>query len=97
MSLPKTDSAAIRQIIRAVRADGWEFRYVNDGEDNVIVENEKKALEAITAVDLAYLFVKKDGLRGYILFVLGNSPEEVAADYTVNLSKSIEKVTDKWL
>lgn len=97
MSTPKTDSAAIRQIIRAVRKADWTLVRVNDGEDILSVSNEKQALDAITAVDAAWLILKSpNGARGQILFVLGNDPEEVAADWSVNLSPVLDPLTESW-
>jgi len=97
MSTPTTDTAAMRQIIRALRASGHTLRFVYDGEDDVPVANETEALEAINAVDQAYLHVTlPDGeTTGYVFFVLGNDPEEVACDWTVNLP-DVDRVTESW-
>ena len=96
MSAPKTDEAAIRAIIRALRAAGWELDSVNDGEELIETRTESDAIEAITAVDQANLYVVKTGRTGRVFFVLGNDPKEVACDYTTNLSDAIEPLTDTW-
>lgn len=96
MSKPKTDKAAIRQIIRTVRHAGWELVYVSDGEEGVPTRTEREALDAVTARDQAHLVVRKPDEVGWVFFVLGNDPEEVASDYTINLTEPIEAVTDKW-
>ena len=96
MSTPKDDKAAIRAIIRAVRAAGWHLDHVNDGEEETAVTTEEAALDAITAVDEARLYVRKQGRRGWVLFVMGNEPYEVAANYTVNLTDAIDPLTDSW-
>lgn len=98
MSTPSSDRAAATQIIDAVLADGWNLLFVRDGEEDVKVKTRNEALEAIFAVDMAHLFVyhRKTGKTGWIWFVLGNDPEEVVADHTVNLSDSIDPITDKW-
>ena len=99
MATPSNEGAAVRALIRAVRADGWVMTVVDDGgdEDEIIpVRTEGEALEAIFAVDEAYLYFTRSGERAWIRFVLGNEPEEVACDYTVNLSDAIDPVTDKW-
>lgn len=96
MSTPKDDKAAIRAIIRAVRAAGWHLDHVNDGEEEIAVATEEAALDAITAVDEARLYVRKQGRRGWVLFVMGNEPYEVAADYTVGLTDAIDPLTDSW-
>ena len=98
MGAPTTDLGGIQQTIRALKAAGWRLDYVNDGEDEVKVETEKDATDAITAVDSAHLIVTKDEgcTRGYVFFVLGNDPEEVICDYTTNLSSVIDPLTDGW-
>lgn len=106
MSAPESDSAAIRQIIRALRKAGWELDYVDDREDEVKVKTEKEAIDAITAVDEAFLLLTrldpipgtlcKERTRAHVFFVLGNDPEEVACDYTVNLSPVIDRLVERW-
>lgn len=104
MPTPKTDESAIRQVIKALQAAGWRLNNVHDGEDVIPARNDADtALAAIMAVDEARLDVlQRDGvgevsLRGWVLFVLGNDPEEVACDYTVNLSDVLEPLFDRWL
>lgn len=96
MSAPQTDEAGIRQTIRALRAAGWELEYVDDGEDETLVSNEDKAVKAVTAVDDAILVVGKDSKRAWVRFVLGNAPDEVVCDYTVNLSDALEPMFESW-
>lgn len=98
MSAPSSDTAAIRQIIRALRAADYPLDSVWDGEESVEVSTEAEAIEAITAVDQAHLYVKTPnrGILGWVFFVLGNDPEEVAADWTVNLSPVLDPLTESW-
>jgi hypothetical protein len=99
MGKPTTDRAAIGHVIDGLTKAGWTLDYVNDGEDEVPTPTKAKALEAITAVDDAYLFVyegHKNGPQGWVRFVLGNDPEEVVCDHTINLSAAIDPVTDPW-
>lgn len=99
MSAPESDRAAIRQIVRAVRASGWVLTSVNNGEEHIPVTNEDEAIKAIFEVDEATLVFNEGtptGQRGWVYFVLGNDPEEVAADYTINLSHAIDPLTESW-
>lgn len=100
MGIPTTDRGGIQQAIRALRADGWELRHVWDGGERVKVTNETEAVEAITAVDEARLYVRRgDGVtteKGWAFFVLGNSPEEVVCDYTTNLT-ALDSLIDEWI
>lgn len=97
MSTPTTDRGALQQVIRALLAAGVTLDRVYDGEEDIPVKNETEALDAIFAVDLAWLHVNlADGSTGYLFAVLGNSPEEVVADYTLNLDSVIDPVTSGW-
>lgn len=99
MTAPSSDSAAIRQIIRALKAAGYRLDYVNNGEESVGIEYEQDAIDAIMEVDMAWLYVSQPGFAAggsYIFFVMGNSPEEVAADYTLDLEHVLEPLTDRW-
>lgn len=92
---PTTERGAVQQVIRAVRDSGWEMTFVYDGGEDVPVRTEPEAIEAIFAVDDAFLNFEKDGETGWVRFVLGNSPEEVAADWTTNLD-AVETLTSRW-
>lgn len=98
MAAPSSDSAAIRQTIRALKGAGYTLLEVFDGEDTVEVKTETEALDAITAVDDATLFVRTpEGDRNpWVRFVLGNDPEEVVCDYVVSLSSVIDPLTESW-
>ncbi len=95
MSTPTTDRGGIQQTIRALVADGWALTYVFDGEERTAVANETAAIEAITAVDESRLYVRRDGYKGWVHFVLGNSPEEIVADFTTNLT-CVDVLTEGW-
>jgi len=98
MSIPKTDQAAVRQTIRALRAFGYLLVSVDDGEELLSTTTEKQALEAIMAVDEATLWVTSPGSLhfAFVRFVLGNDPEEVICDYSVKLEDALESVLDEW-
>lgn len=97
MSKPTTDAAAMKAIIDALLAGGVTLRHVNDGEELVPVTTTTEAVTAVTAVDEASLHVTlPSGGTGWIFFVLGNDPEEVVCDHTVNLSEWIDPVVDPW-
>lgn len=97
MSAPSNDRAAIRQVIRALKAAGYELDYVSDQEEGVFVKTETEAIEAIMAVDDAILYVfRGEEPNRWVRFVMGNDPEEVAADWTVSLSPVLDPLTEGW-
>ena len=97
MSAPSSDSAAIRQIIRALRAAGYALDTVSAYGEHIVVKNEDEAIKEITDFDDAWLYVKdSEGFYHGVYFVLGNAPEEVAADWHVSLSHVIDPLTESW-
>lgn len=97
MSAPTTDRGGIQQTIRALKADGYELDSVWDGEESTPVKTETEALDIIMNLDQATMYVNKDGAdAGYVFFVMGNDPDEVICDYTVNLESVIGPLTDGW-
>lgn len=74
MTAPQTDESAIRQTIRALVAAGYSLLHVDDGEESIRVSTESAALEAITAVDEAHLFVTHGPtVSGWVYFVGWNT------------------------
>jgi hypothetical protein len=99
MTAPSSDRAGIRQTIRALKAAGYRLDYVDDGGDYVKVKTETEAIDAILAVDDAWLYVthtdpnlRTSGVR----FVMGNQPEEVVCDYGMRLDWVLAPLTDSW-
>lgn len=98
MSKPKSDKAAIRQTIRALKKADYELDCVFDGEGKINTATETEAMEAIMAVDSAWLRVTHplQSKSGHVFFVLGNDPEEVICDYTINLEHVIGQLMESW-
>jgi len=96
MSVPGTDKAAVRQVIRALVAGGWTLDMVYDGEEEIPTTTESQVMDAVFAVDMAHLHVHKNDLHGWVWFVLGNDPDEVVADYTINLEKVMGPLWEHW-
>lgn len=98
MSTPTSDKGGATQVIRALRATGHTLDRVFNGEEDIEVSNETDALEAIFAVDDAYLWVRlpDSEVEGWVRFVLGNDPAEVVCDHTLNLSPTLDPLTESW-
>lgn len=94
---PSNDKEAIFLILDGLREQGVMVTEVHDGEEEIPVASVSDAVEAVTAVDMATVYVTKpNGGESFIFFVLGNDPEEVAADYGVSLSNYIDPIVDPW-
>lgn len=104
MSAPSSDSAAIRQTIRALRAAGAAPNYAEygggEGEPLAPTASEQSIIDAIMAVDDCYLIVTlPDGFdreESHIRFVMGNDPEEVIGDYEISLEPILGPLVKGW-
>lgn len=97
MSAPTSDLGGIQQTIRALKAAGYTLLEVFDGEETVRVGTESQAVQAITAVDDAILFVRREpDSNPWVRFVMGNEPEEVICDHAVSLSPVLDPLTESW-
>lgn len=97
--MPKSDKEAIRQAVQALQGAGYRLAVVWDGGEYVHVhDDESEAIEAITAVGEATLYVRHPGRKGMpgMFFVLGNNPAEVIADYNVSLEPVLGPLTEGW-
>lgn len=96
---PSNDREAISLIIDGLIGRGCKPTMSRDGEDEDLPYTDKKsALDWLTSCDESVLFVDLPdrASSSHVYFVLGNSPEEVAADYGVSLSEFIEPITLPW-
>lgn len=91
MGKPSTDRGGMQQVIRALKADGWALHSVGDVE----VATETAAIEEVESTGDEWVYFRKDGKGGAVRFVLGNDPDEVVCDYTVNLTV-VDTLTSSW-
>ena len=101
MGAPSSDSAGIRQIIRALKAAGYTPFMAVDGEgEEHHTQNEQELIENLTSCDDGTLYVRLPEGSGrktsHVYFVLGNDPEEVACDWGISLSPVLDPLTESW-
>lgn len=93
-----SDTAGIKETIRALEAANHTLLAVDNGGGLVKVSTEAEAVDEATASDSAVLHVTlPSGKRGWVLFVLGNGClEDLIADHTTNLSVVLDPLMDGW-
>lgn len=96
MNTPKNDREAVSAILNGMESAGWTVDSVDDGEQHFSVSSTKRAIDAVMDVDMAHVFLSKGDVSGWVWFVLGNDPEEVAANSTVNLDPDLSSITGPW-
>ena len=95
---PSDDLEAISLIIDGLIKRGCKPTVARNGADDDLPYTDKEsAIDWLTSCDESILFVDvpHDG-HGWIYFVLGNSPEEVVCDHTVNLEEYIDPIVMPW-
>lgn len=102
---PSNDREAIRLILQGLVAKGHKIvGYIDDTwnrDDKTYTSSVSEAADAMNGVDEGFvLFNSKDyegtGYDAWVYFVLGNDPEEVACNYTINLDPDLSNITDPW-
>lgn len=84
-------------ILDGLLEKGVTLDFIYDGEENENASNKDDAMALLNNLDEAYLnVVLPDGSNGWIRFVMGNDPEEVVCDHTVNLSYILDPIVEPW-
>lgn len=96
MAAPTTDRGGIQQVVRALRAAGWELDSAWDGEESLENPSETAAIDWVMACDQGHIYFKKGDTLGWVFFVLGNAPYEVVNDYTTNLEDTLGPLFKTW-
>jgi hypothetical protein len=98
---PSNDHEAISLILTGLVDAGCTLTGVV--EDNYCPDEVTEVSTIVDTVsildnlDEATVYVDTpDGVHSFIYFVMGNSPEEVACDLGVSLSKFIDPIIDPW-
>ena len=98
---PSNDHEAITLILEGLSQKGLTITEVMDDtwcpDERTVVTTVQDAIDLACGVDEAYVYVlTPDDQNGWIRFVLGNDPEEVVCDHTVNLSEFIDPIVNPW-
>lgn len=95
---PSNDREAITLILTGLVEKGHTVYGVIDDiwdkENVTLTSDPNEAAALVCEVDEAFVYL--DDREAYIYFVLGNDPEEVACDYTVNLDPDLSNIVDPW-
>lgn len=97
---PSNDREAITLIVKGLISRGVEPYMVRDGEEDFYTTDPDQIVGHITDVDEAVMFVRlpegSDRETSHVYFVLGNDPEEVAADWGVSLEEFLDPIVSPW-
>lgn len=97
----------IRAVLSALIAEGFSIAYVDDGEDSSVPASLDVAVETVASVDVATAGITHPdaiGKRFTLLFILGNDPGEIVADWSYpkdhpisdRLETTLCRVADEW-
>jgi hypothetical protein len=90
------EATTVRKVVKALKDAGSPVVAVWDGEERVPVSNRDEVLEAVFAVDEAFLYTASGS---WVRIILGNEWDALS-DYTVDLEDALKPVNDylqsKW-
>lgn len=87
----RTELAVIHRVIKDLKAAGKKLA-VDDGDDEIIADDEQLLVTAIMGVDDANLIT--DGGMSFVRFVMGNDGHDVINDYGVSLEPIIGPINE---
>lgn len=96
MSAPSSDRDGIIQLFELLAKAGYHSPAIWDGEEETPVKTAEEAADIVMNLDQAHLYVTKDDKTSWAFFVLGNDPEEVICDYTVDLEDVVGPLFEAW-
>jgi hypothetical protein len=79
----RQERRVVWSLLHHLASNGWNPVLVFDGEEQVPLRDPKEVMELVFNLDESTVTFQKEGRRHGVLFVLGNSPEEVVGDYTI--------------
>lgn len=87
-----------RSLLRSLKTAGFCIGSVYDGGENITIDSETTAVEAICSVDESTLTVRINGRSLRLFLVLGNEPGELVCDHTDCdlLENVVSAHYDKW-
>jgi hypothetical protein len=90
------EATTVRKVWKALKDAGNPVVSVWDGEESIPVSNRDEVLEAVFAVDQAWLYTESGA---FVLIILGNEWDALS-DYNVSLEDALKPVNDylqsKW-
>lgn len=103
MSKPVDEISAVRQVLDELRTTGWKAVYLEYPCSSDLTEvwefSPEQLLDEVTATDDVFVHVMHDEHKdaAWLLFVFGNDPDEVVADYTINLDDVMNPLAERWM
>lgn len=103
MSKPVDEISAVRQVLDELRTTVWKAVYLEYRHSCDLTEvwdfSPEQLLNEVMATYHVFVHVMHDEHKdaAWLLFVFGNDPEEVVADYTTNLNNVMDTLTERWM
>jgi hypothetical protein len=94
--IQRIERAIVRSILTKAIKNGYSIALDNGEEAMPLQGSVKEMMSAMMSVDEETLLLKKDGKKGAIALVYGNTGWDVIHDYTVGLCSLIEPIENKF-
>jgi hypothetical protein len=95
-SIQRIERAIVRTLLTKAIKNGYSIALDNGEEVIPLQGTVKSMLGVMMSVDEETLLLKKDGKKGAIALVYGNTGWDVIHDYTVGLCSLIEPIENKF-
>ena len=90
----------VTNIVNTILSDTGKTITIYDGEETVVIrsDNARNILESMGHTEADWLYWNSDSDTGSVMFVYGNEPEYVVADYSADefTTKIVESIIDKY-
>ena len=95
-SIQRIERAIVRTLLTKAIKNGYSIA-LDNGEEVIPLEGTVKSMMSLMmSVDEETLLLKKDGKKGAVALVYGNTGWDVIHDYTVGLCRLIEPIENKF-
>jgi hypothetical protein len=95
-SIQRIERAIVRTLLTKAIKNGYSIALDNGEEVMPLQGSVKEMMSAMMSVDEETLLLKKDGKKGAVALVYGNTGWDVIHDYTVGLCSLIEPIENKF-
>ena len=95
-SIQRIERAIVRTLLTKAIKNGYSIALDNGEEVIPLQGTVKSMLGVMMSVDEETLLLKKDGKKGAIALVYGNTGWDVIHDYTIGLCSLIEPIENKF-
>ena len=90
----KIEKRLVRHLIRVMKLNGWNIKFIYDSEENVKVSTEKEAMDVVFGLDECHIHFTNGKFTHWVYIVLGNDGWDAICDNSYNGVKGADDFED---